>query len=86
MRRGWPGRAGARAGGVERRAAPRRAGRAGVHIAWSLLLGLAAHIVLSTLPWLGWLAGALAVLLGVGALVIALVRAGRAPAAPVAAG
>lgn len=42
--------------------------------------------MLSTLPWVGWLAGALAVLLGVGALVIALVRAGRAPAAPVAAG
>lgn len=59
-------------------------GRPGIHLAWALLLGLAILTLLSWLPVTGALSIILAVLLGVGALALASVRAYRTPSLSIA--
>lgn len=61
-----------------------RAGRADLHVSWALLLGLALLTLVGLIPILGSLVTLLAVLLGLGALALALVRARRGPAASLA--
>jgi hypothetical protein len=49
-----------------------------LHPIWALLLGLVALTVLGFVPILGGITGFLAVVLGLGALALALVRSRRA--------
>ncbi len=57
-----------------------RAGRPDLHVSWALLLGLALLTLVGLIPILGGLVSVLAILLGLGALALAFVRARRGPA------